>query len=69
MKLGKLIDLKKCNNIEETFKQLEGLGKVLGFSDLATCSSYSITNYVKILVFHFFGKLNRGHLKIVNVNY
>ena len=37
--------------------------------DLATCSNYSITNYVKIPVFDFFEKVNQRHLKMVNVNY
>ena len=91
-----MIDINNCNNIEASFKPLEGLGlslkknllkkkvlkklkkiknkkinnkkKVLGSSNLATCSSYSITNYVKILAFHFFGKVKRRHLKMTNVN-
>ena len=37
--------------------------------NLATCSSYSITNYVNIPVFHFFGKVNKAQLKMVNVEY
>ena len=40
--------------------------------NLATCSSYSIASYVKILVFHFFEKVNKGQLKqlkMVNINY
>ena len=37
--------------------------------NLATCSNYSIINYVKIPVFHFFEKVNKWHLKMVNVNY
>ena len=37
--------------------------------NLATCSNYSITNYVEIPVFHFFEKVNKGHLKMVNLNY
>ena len=36
---------------------------------LAICSNYSVTNYVKIPVFHFFEKVNKGHLKMINVNY
>ena len=36
--------------------------------NLATCSNYSITNYAKIWVFHFFEKMNKGHLKMVNYN-
>ena len=31
--------------------------------NLATSSNYSITNYVKIPVFQFFEKLNKGQLK------
>ena len=36
--------------------------------NLATCSNYSITNYVKIPVFHIFEKVNKGQLKMVNVS-
>ena len=39
------------------------------FFNLPTCSNYSITNYVKIPVFHFFEKVNKGQLKMVNVNH
>ena len=31
--------------------------------NLATCSNYSITNYVKIPGIHFFEKMNKGQLK------
>ena len=37
--------------------------------NLATCYNYSITNYVKIPVFHFVEKVNKGESKMVNVNY
>ena len=37
--------------------------------NLATCSNYSITNYVKISVFHFFENVNNWQLKMVTVNY
>ena len=37
--------------------------------DLATGSSYSITNYVKFPVFHFCESVNKGELKMVNINY
>ena len=37
-------------------------------SNLATCPSYSISNYVKITVFHFFIKVNKEQLKMLNVN-
>ena len=34
---------------------------------IATCSNYSITNYVKFTMFHFFERVNKGELKIVNI--
>ena len=37
--------------------------------NFATCSNYSITNYVKFPVFHFFERVNKGELKMVNINY
>ena len=37
--------------------------------NLATCSNYSITNYVTTPVFHFFVKVNKRHFKMLNVNY
>ena len=37
--------------------------------NLANCSNYSTTNYVKIPVFHFLEKVKKGQLKMVNVNY
>ena len=36
--------------------------------NLATCYNYSITNYIKIPIFYFLKKVNKGHLKMVNVN-
>ena len=41
----------------------------LGPFHLATCSNYSITSYDQIPVFHYFEKVNKGHLKMVNVKY
>ena len=38
-------------------------------SNLATYSNYLITNYIKIPMFHFFGKVNKGQSKMVNVNF
>ena len=35
----------------------------------ATYSNYSITSHVTIPMFHFFEKVNRRQLKMVNVNY
>ena len=43
------------------------LGQVL--FNLATCSNYSITKYVKFSVFHFFERVNNGDLKMVNINH
>ena len=37
--------------------------------NLATCSNSSITNYVRIPVFHFFERVNKGQLKMLNANY
>ena len=37
--------------------------------NLAICSNYSMTIYVKIPVFHYFEKVNKWQLKMVNVYY
>ena len=37
--------------------------------NLATCYNYSTTNYVKILVFLFMEKVNKGQLTMVKLNY
>ena len=37
--------------------------------NLATCSNYSVTNYVKFPVFNFFERVNKLELEIVNINY
>ena len=37
--------------------------------NLAFCSNYSITNCVKFPVFHLFERVNKGELKMVNINY
>ena len=37
--------------------------------NLATCSNYSITNYVKFAVIVFFESVNNRELKKVNINY
>ena len=36
---------------------------------LGACPNYSITNYVNITVFHFFEKVNKLQLKMVNINH
>ena len=69
-KLGQLIYISKGNNFQESFGQFGGLGlSPRPFFNLATCSNYSITNYVKITVFHFFEKVNKWHFKMSNINY
>ena len=68
--LGQLIDISKGNNFQEFFEQFGWLGLSSRFLfSLATCSNYSISNYVMISIIHFFGKMNMGQFKIVNVNY
>ena len=37
--------------------------------NLTTCPNYSITTSVKIPVFHFFEKVKKGLLKMINVHY
>ena len=37
--------------------------------NLAACPNCSITNNVKIPVFHFFEKVNKGQLKMANASY
>ena len=65
-----MIDINKGNNFHESFEQFGGLRpKFQVLFSLVTCSNYSIINYVKIPVFHFFEKVNKGHVKMVNVNY
>ena len=39
------------------------------FFNLATCSNYSVTSYVKFLVFHYFERVNKGESNVVNMNY
>ena len=82
-KLGQLTDTNRGNKFQESFERFIGLGlifqiEVLGlilqtnfqvFFNLPNCFSYPLTNFVKIPVFHFVEKKNKGHLKLVNVNY
>ena len=39
------------------------------FFNLATCFNYSITDYVKFPMFHFFERVNKREVKMVNTNY
>ena len=69
-KLGQLIDVckdKKFSGIIWTIWRTEAKFQVL--FNLATCLNYSITNYVKIPLFHVFEKVNKGQLKVANVSY
>ena len=53
----------------KSFEQFGGLGtKFQILFNLATCSNYSITNYVMIPMFHLFEKVNKGHSKMLNVS-
>ena len=63
-KFGQLIDISKSNNFQE---QTGATFLVIFYS--VTFSNYSITNYVKIPMFHFFEKVNKGQLKMVNIKY
>ena len=55
-KLGQLIDINKSNNFQESFQQSGGLELSSRVFSIYPCSNYSITNDVKIPVFHFFWK-------------
>ena len=67
--LGQLIDISKkyFSGILWTIWRTDG--KFQGFFNLVTCSNYSVISYVQIPVFHIFEKVNKGQLKMVNVNY
>ena len=70
IKRGQLIDINKGNNFQESFLTIWRTGAMFQILfNLATCSNYSITNYLKIPVFHFLENANDGHLKLINVNY
>ena len=62
---------KKGNNFQECFEHFGRLGLFQVLLNLAICCDYSITNSVKIPVLNFFfsEKVNKEHLKMVNVNY
>ena len=65
-KLGQIIDISKGNSFQES---LDFGANFQVLFNLATWSNYLITNNVKIAVFHFFEKVNKEKLKMVNVNY
>ena len=50
------------NDFHKSFERLGGLGIQILFN-LAICSSYSRINYVKMPVFQFLEKVNKGQLK------
>ena len=66
---GHLIDICKGNNFQESFVQHGGLGLNPRSLNLAIYSNYWITNHDNIQEFHFFKKVDQGHLKMVNANY
>ena len=69
-KLDQTINTWKGNNFKEPSEQFGRLAlfKFQVLFNLATYSNYSLTNYVKIPVFYFFEKVNKGQLKMVNVH-
>ena len=63
-KLGQLIDINTGKKFSGIFWTIWRSGaKFQIFFDLATCSNYSITSYVKITVFQFFEKVNKDSYK------
>ena len=64
-KLGQLIGTNKGNNFSIIFWTIWRTGvRSQVLFNLASCPNYSRTNYVKIPVFHFFDKMNKGHCKL-----
>ena len=68
-KRGQLIDINKGNGFQEFFEQFGGRATFQVLFNLAACSKYLITNYIKIPVFDLFEKVNKGQLKRANFNY
>ena len=61
---------KQGQYISEIFWMIWRTGaKFKTFSNLVTCFNYSINNHVKFPLFHFFQRMNKGELKMVNINY
>ena len=55
---------------QESFEQFGGLWlRFRPFFSLPTCSNYSITNYVDFPVFQTFKRMNKGQLRMININY
>ena len=60
-KLGQLVDINICIKFSGIFWTICRTGASFQvFFNLATCSNYSITNYVNIPVFHFILFLRKG---------
>ena len=68
-KRGQLIDINKGNDFQESFEQFGGRATFQVLFNLAACSNYLITNYIKIPVFDLFEKVNKGQLKRASFNY
>ena len=69
MKLGKLIDVSKSNNSQESFQTfLKPRAEFQVPFNLETCSNCSITNYVKFPVFQFFENVNKVELKMIKID-
>ena len=59
---------KQLQYFSESFWTIWKTGaKLQTLFNLATCSNYSMTNYVKFPVFHFFEGVNKRELKMVNI--
>ena len=57
---GQMIDMTKENIFSDIFQTIWRTGaKFEALFKLATCSNYSITNYVKFPMFYFFEKENK----------
>ena len=65
-----LINYKQGQYFSKIFKTIwRTRAKFQVLFNSATCSNYSITNYVTFPVFNFFEIVNKGELKIVNIIY
>ena len=69
-----MIDIRIGNIFLKSFERFGILGltraKFQALFNVATCSNYAITNYVKFPVFHFFfERVNEGELKVLDIKY
>ena len=63
------IDIGKGNTFQESFELFERLAlSSESFFNLAACSNYATTNYIKISMIHLFEMVNKENLKMVNIS-